>query len=129
MLFTPIDKAKEASGVEVQYYGITLTVARANNTKFKHLFRTLIAPHKYQMDNNQTIPDEVSEDIMLQCYSQTILVDWKGAKDPEGKEVKYSTAEAYKTLKEDEDVYDFVKNQANNMDLFIVKEEKETKGK
>ena len=129
MLITPINKEKELSGIEANYYGVTLIVARANNTNFKRLFRTLISPHKYQMENGQTIPEEISEDIMLQCYSKTILVGWKDFKDAEGKEYKYSIENAYDLLKEDEDAYDFVKNQAGSMDAFMNKEVKDTKGK
>lgn len=129
MLITPIDKSKETSGVNAQYYGVTLTIARANNTNFKHLFRTLIAPHKYQMDNNQTIPEEISEDIMLKCYSKTILVGWSDFKDENGKEIKYTNGKAYELLKEDDDAYEFVKNQSMNIDAFISREEDDTEGK
>lgn len=129
MLITPIDKNKSTNGIKANYYGVTLIITRAGNTKFKHLFRSLIAPHKYQMDNNQSIPEEISEDIMLQCYSQTILVGWKGLKDAEGKEIPYSHAKAYELLKDDDDAYDFVKSQSNSLDSFITKGEDDTKGK
>lgn len=129
MLITPINKQKEVEGVECSYYGVTLIVARANNTNFKHLFRTLIAPHKYQMENGQTIPEEVSEDLMLQCYSKCILVGWKNFKDADGKDYPYSPENAYSLLKEDDDAYEFVKNQSTNMDAFLNKEVNSTKGK
>ena len=129
MLITPIDKKKETDGVEAKYYGVTLIVARANNTNFKSMFKKLVAPYKYQMENGQSIPDEVSEDIMLQCYSNTILVGWKDFKDATGKEYEYSPANAYALLKDDEDAYEFVKNQSQNMDAFISKGEAETKVK
>lgn len=129
MLITPIDKSKETEGVEAEYYGVKLKIARANNTNFKHLFRTLFAPYKYQVEHNQNIPEEISEDIMLKCYSQTILVGWSGLKDSDGKEIPYSHEKAYELLKDDDDAYEFVKNQSNNMDAFIKKEEEDTKGK
>ena len=129
MLITPINKKKEVEGVDVTYYGVTLTVARANNTNFKHQFRTLIAPYKYQMENNQNIPQDVSEDIMLKCYAKSILVGWKGLKDEDGKEIPYSNEKAYELLKEDEDAFEFVKNQSNNMDSFLNEEVNDTKGK
>ena len=129
MLITPINKEKETTGIEAKYYGVTLIIARANNTNFKHKFRTLISPHKYQMDNNQTIPDEVSEDIMLRCYSETILVGWNGMKDADGKEIPYSNKNAYELLKDDDDAYDFVKNQSNDMNAYLNQEVKDTKVK
>ena len=129
MLITPIDKTKETEGIDAVYYGVTLKVARANNTNFKHMFRTLLAPHKYQMDNGQSIPEEISEDIMLQCYSKTILIGWKDLKDEEGKAIPYSSKLAYDLLKEDDDAFDFVKNQSSSMDSFIKKDEAITKGK
>ena len=129
MLITPINKSKEIDGVQVSYYGVNLIVARANNTKFKHLFRTLTAPYKYQIENQQAIPEDVSEDIMLKCYAATILVGWNNFIDPDGNEVPYSKENAYTLLEDDDDVYEFVKNQSNNMDIFLTKEVKETKVK
>ena len=129
MLITPIDKKKETEGIKASYYGVNLTIARANNTNFKHMFKTLIAPYKYQLDNNQHVPEEVSEDIMLKCYSNTILINWDNAKDSDGKEIKYSPEKAYELFKDDEDAFEFVKNQSNNMDAFIKKEVEDTKGK
>lgn len=129
MLITPIDKSKELSGVEATYYGVVLLIARANNTNFKQMFRTLLAPHKYKMDNNQTIPEEISEDLMLQCYSKTILIGWSNMFDAEGKEIPYTTKGAYELMKDDEDAFDFIKNQSNNMDAFMKKDEEITKGK
>lgn len=128
MPITPIDKTKETSGIEQVYYGVTLKIARENNTNFKHLFRTLISPHKYQMENN-SVPEEVSEDIMLKCYARAILVGWEDYNDSNGKAIVYSEKEAYKLLKEDEDVYVFVQKQSKDMNLFIRKEEADTKGK
>jgi len=129
MLITPISKTKETEGVEVSYYGVNLIVARANNTNFKHMFRTLTTPYKYQIENNQSIPEDVSEDIMLKCYSDTILVGWNNFIDPDGNTVPYSKENAYALLKDDDDVYEFVKNQSSNMDIFLNKEVTETKVK
>ena len=129
MLITPIDKSKESNGIEAKYYGVTLIIARANNAAFKRMFRSLIAPHKYRMDNNQTIPEEISEDIMFQCYSKTILIGWKDLKDKDKKEIAYSEKAAYELLKDDEDAFDFIKNQSNSMDSFMQEDESITKGK
>lgn len=129
MLITPINKSKETEGVEVGYYGVNLIVARANNTNFKHLFRTLTAPYKFQIENNQSIPEETSEDIMIKCYAQSILVGWSNFIDSNGKEVPYNSENAYTLLKDDDDVYDFVKKQSLNMDMFLNKEVTETKVK
>ena len=128
MLITPIDKSKELDGVTASYYGVELLIARANNTNFKQMFRTLLAPHKYKMDNNQNIPEEISEDIMLQCYSKTILIGWSNMIINE-KEVPFTTKGAYELMKDDEDAFDFIKNQSNNMDAFMKKDEEITKGK
>ena len=129
MLITPIDKTKELNGIEANYYGVILIIARANNTAFKRMFRTLLAPHKYKMDNNQTIPEEISEDIMFQCYSKTILIGWKDLKDSKGSDIVYSEKAAYELLKDDDDAFDFIKNQSNNMDAFMKEDESITKGK
>ena len=86
---TPVDKVAEVEGVSAIYRKATLTVARANNTKFKRIFKQLLKPYKRQIEKGN-LDDETSEELMVTAYSEAILVGWKDLKDINGKIWPYS---------------------------------------
>lgn len=123
---TPVDKIAEVEGVEAVYRKATLIVARANNTKFKRIFKQLLKPYKRQIEKGN-LDDETSEDLMVTAYSEAILVGWKNFKDINGKTWPYSKENARDLLKSDSDAFDFVRETSEDMDRFIIQEEEETK--
>ena len=88
------DPAKEAEGIEHDFGdGFVVKIAAWENEKFKKLRDKLQAPFKNMMRMGQNIPDEKAKHIFNQLIAETIITDWKGAKDPaSGKEIPYSKA-------------------------------------
>lgn len=123
---TPVADTAE-TGVEQVYRGVKLKIARANNTRFKKIFRRLTQPYSDQLTKG-AIDEQVSEEIYLQCVAETILVGWSNFK-VDGEEIPYSTENALELLKNDRDCFDFVMNFANNLDNFLIRDEEELKGK
>jgi len=123
---TPVNKVAEVEGVEAFYRGATLIIARANNTKFKRIFKQLLKPYKHQIEKNN-LDDETSEDLMVSAYAESILVGWKDFTDINGKSWDYSKANARDLLKSDSDCFDFVKDTSEDIDKYIITEEIETK--
>lgn len=123
---TPVNKVAEVEGIEAIYRGAKLVVARANNTKFKRIFKQLLKPYKHQIDKG-SLDDETSEDLMVSAYAEAILVGWKDLTDVNGKSWPYNKNNARDLLKSDPDCFDFVKETSEDMDRFITREEKETK--
>lgn len=124
MRLTPVDKSAELEGVEVPYRGATLIVARANNTRFKRVFRQLIKPYKHQMEKDKLDP-EVSEELMTAAYAEAILVGWKNFVDIEGKEWAYTKENARVFLTDDPDAFDIVRDASEDMERFMIQEEAE----
>jgi hypothetical protein len=123
---TPVADTAE-TGVEQVYRGVKLKIARANNTRFKKIFRRLTQPYSDQLAKG-TMDEQVSEEIYLQCVADSILVDWSDFK-VDGEEIHYTVENAIELLKNDKDCLDFVMAFANNLDNFLIRDEEELKGK
>ena len=103
----------EENGVWVEIgEGASLLVARIGNPRYNELLRKLSKPVKAQI-RNETLPEKASEDLLLRCFSQTVLLDWKGIEDDKGKEIKYSHEAAYELLRDLKDFRNLVSEIAN----------------
>ena len=107
MKLTPINGNTETEGSEFIYRGNVLMVARSGNTNFKKLFRELMKPFKEEFDSGR-MSESQSNELMIECVSQTILVGWKKFKDITGKEYDYSHKNSKDLLTDDDDVYDSI---------------------
>lgn len=120
---TPVDHAKEEDGSWGDYLGVPLLIARANNDKFKKIFRRLSKPHKKQIDKG-TIDDETARSIMVKSVSGAILNGWDKTKIPGN--VEYSREMAEALLANDPDCMDYVQEFAADLDNYIKDELEET---
>ena len=68
-------------------------------------------------------------EVLAKCLADSILLDWKGITDMEGKNLKYTTEMAYKALKFDLDLREFVADQADISENFRADEVEEAAGK
>ena len=128
MKITPINGNTETEGSNHIYRGNTLIVARSGNENFKKLFRELLKPYQEEF-NSGRMSEEQSNEIMIECVSQTILVGWEKIKDASGKEYEYSVENAKSLLTDDKDAYDSVLAFADNIDNYLTTSEKALKVK
>lgn len=122
---TPVDKKAE-KGKWTTYRGVQLCIARANNTRFRALFRKLTAPYQKDMEEDR-LPEAISADIMAEALGREILIDWKPFEVGEGDNIvtiKYSPDNSKQLLLDDPDCQEFVMeySQAVNNYLTEVKE-------
>jgi hypothetical protein len=91
------DKTAELAGVWVDVdAGVEWKIARLSNEKARAERRNLEKPYR----NFQNIPDSVQEDILRKVVARTVLLDWKGMTDTDGKEIPHSPAKAEELFKE-----------------------------
>jgi len=128
MKLTPVDSKKEIEGSEFVYRGVTLVVARANNIKFKKMFREVLKPYKRDFEKG-ILDNDVAEDLMIGCIAKTILVGWNDFVDADGKKWQYTVKNAESLLVDDKDAMDAITEFSENIDNFIKASDEETKGK
>jgi len=119
---TKIAKTAE-EGRSLEYRGVTLKIARANNTQFKAKFRQVTRPYKEEIDND-TIDPQLSEKLMIETFASTILVGWDNFV-VDGETIPYSVENAIELLTNDEDCLEFVNKQSRDINNFLENEEKD----
>lgn len=120
---TPIDHSKEEDGSWGSYLGVPLLIARANNDKFKKVFRRLSKPHKRQIEKG-TIDDATAKDIMVKSLASGVLNGWEARYFPGT--LEYSEETAIELLNNDADCMDYVQEFAADLDNYIKEEIEET---
>ena len=128
LMITPIDKDAEQNGAWINYRGVALLIARANNTKFKAAFRRVTK----QYEDLSNLPEEKSSELLAEALAEGILLGWKGFKIYDDnnveKEVEYSRVNAKNLLINDTDCRDFVTEFSNEIENFIIKDRKKLVG-
>ena len=125
MRITPIDDKKVNEGSVFNYMGVPLTIARANNDKFKKLFRTLTKPYQREIDRG-TMSNEDAEAILCKALAQTVLLDWDQEKMPGN--FPYTKENAESLLKNDPDCREFVMSVAKEAENFYASEAEDRLG-
>ena len=128
MKITPVNESAEVEGSELNYRGVILLVARANNKNFKHMLREVMKPYKLDFEKRR-MEDDVAEDLMIGCVAKTVLVGWETFIDTDGRECKYSVQNAEALLRDDKDVHEAVTEFSEDIDNYIIKGVEDTKAK
>lgn len=105
-----VDAKRELDGTWVNYSGDTeFLIARSRNKNFSRMFARKYAKNKALLDGVKPtdtdakldIADARADQIMIECYADTILLGWKNV-DFGGKSLEYSTANAVMLLSDKE---------------------------
>ena len=137
------DTTKEVEGVWVAFdEDVALKLARAGGQNFAYqkYFAKLIRPFKRQIDNN-TLPQNRQLQLMAQAYAHNIVLDWKQRvedveagtwsfreghiQDEDGTWLSSTAANIEKVLMDLPDFFQFVRDAAMDLSLFMVEEEEE----
>lgn len=122
MKITPINGDTETEGAEYSYRGVKMLVARANNTEYTKRFRVLMKPYEEEIDKG-TIGDDKSNEILIKCCAETILVGWEDFTDTDGITQSYSVASAIELLNDDKDAYAGVVQFSKNINNYLTETE------
>lgn len=104
------DLDKERNGVWVPYQmGIELKIARLGNPQYQEALRTATEARKVLLAVKD-LSEEQRQDVQREVVAKTILLDWRGVEDEDGKPLAYSPQTAMSWFKDPElwRVYNFV---------------------
>ncbi len=115
------DETKEECGTKVSLgKGVSLTIARASNSKFLAMLQEeadRVAEQSIAL--NATEAEDLDKNTMLGVLATTILLDWEGVAY-KGKVLKYSKENAVKLLRH-KDFRKLVMDHANDFELYRAK--------
>lgn len=103
--------------VERDYHGVTLKIARANNSAFVQKYRTLIRPVRDEMERGELSVDRDRE-LLCRALAGTVLVGWSGL-ESEGVPVDFTEENAASLLFYDVDAREFIAGVAGKVDAFL----------
>lgn len=89
--------AEEGVWVEIGE-GASLKLAKLGNTKNRKLINDLKKPYRSFEISKKDLPDDVVKRITIKSVAETVLLDWKGIVDDDGKEIPFSIAAAAEAL-------------------------------
>lgn len=117
----------EEDGVWAEFRGSKFLIASSGSTKFQRLFSKLQTPHRKAISRGNLDP-AIQLDIMSRAMSQALLLDWKDVIDSQGNIVNFNTDIAFKVLKGNSELRDFITEYATDIANYR-QEEKEDLGK
>lgn len=120
------DETAQEKGVWIDFGGgARFKLASLSSKLFQKDFQARIAPYK---NVGRDIPEDEQEQVMIDCLSKHIVLDWEGVFDGE-KPFKYSKDNCKKLLNEIPKVRDMIINEAQKLQNFKAKTLEATAGK
>ena len=118
------DEKAEVDGVwEDLGSGAKIKIARLGNPKYNRRLKALLKPHKRAIRADSLEP-KIMDDAIYTALSETVIIDWKGIA-VDGKEIKFSKANALKLLREEKYFRDLVSDCSQDASLFKLHEQEE----
>ena len=105
------------TGTWVEFSGSKLKIAHSSNNVFQRSLARRQQPHRRRIEQGTADP-QLMKDIMCQAMAEGLLLDWSGAQDKSGAEVKYSYDMGYRALKNNPDLREFVTEFSTNLENF-----------
>ena len=113
------DENAETNGVWVDIGdGASVKVARLGNPNHEKIMERLRKPYRGILRTGGSLPDSVSTDIAIKGIVDSILLDWDGFQDENGKDLPYSQEAADKLLREMKDFRELVAFLATEQETF-----------
>lgn len=121
------DKSAESGGKWITVGPAKFLLARmgGSNQKFQRAMSSIMKPHARRLQLG-AMDEREAEDLMLDAFVGTVLLDWKGVRDMvkdeatgkmvAGPEIPFS--EAKRILKDERDLYAFLREEATKLSNF-----------
>lgn len=125
-LFERNENLESQKGIDLLFPGdIRIKILRAggSNKKYDTVLGRLIKPYTRQMKTN-TMDKKVSEDLMKELYAESVIIGWSGVKS-KGEDVEFNKENVIKLLDSLPEVFDEIREQADNLANFRLEEMKE----
>ena len=116
------DHDVEKGGVILNYgEGVRIKVARAGgqNVDFGKCIERLTRQHRDHKGNLTGISDTFASELWMQAYAESVVKDWEGVSDREGKPLKFSPENCVKLFKDLPDLFADVRAAAENISNFL----------
>jgi len=123
------DKALESEGF---WHSVTnkirfkLARAGGSNMNFAKTLEKKTRPHRRSSDPNfEDMDIELANNLLIEAFAETVVLDWQGITDTKGKKVPYSVSACIKLMKDLPDLFTELREAAARQSNFRVSEIKD----
>lgn len=112
-------KSYETEGVVLDFGAAKFKVRRAggSNRRFLTTLSAKLRPHRRALAAG-TLSDEVAEDLQMEVYFETVVVDWEGVTDPRGEVLPYNLVNFKQVMHDLPDLWATLREEADNLKNF-----------
>lgn len=114
------DADAEKDGIWLDYGdGERIKIRRAGgkNLAYKRAIERLSRDKKFQLQTD-SLSDDESRELMIEVYAKSVILDWKGIKGEDGKDMPFNVENAKKLLTDLPDLFVSIMEQAKNIEWF-----------
>jgi hypothetical protein len=119
------DEKCEAEGIWLEYGStdagkpMRIRVARAggSNSRFVKKLESLTKPYRRQLQN-ETMDNKLADDLMMQAYSEAVVLGWENIEDEKGTPIPFTSATCLKLFRDLPDLFADIREQSNKMALY-----------
>lgn len=112
------DLEKEENGVEVELEpGVFVTICRIGTKGFSDSYRRKTKKYQHLIKRGKSIPEDKSQEILIDLYAKYILVGWRGL-ELDGEPLEYNEENAKKILAEFKDFRNLIAEMSMDAELF-----------
>lgn len=124
-LFGTNKELETGKGVTLQYPGFSITIHRAGgaNKKFAATLDQKMKPYRQRFERG-LLDDDTSKKILLETYAEAVVIGWKDVKGPDGAPMEFKVENVVKLFTDLPDLFEDVKQQANQVSVFRDEQEK-----
>ena len=120
-----IDPKAETEGLWSEFMGAEFKISSASNSGYQKRLAKMYLPYRRKIEQGKLDP-EIGQELIARALAGNILKDWKGVYTSDGKELKFSVDAAKDALQANEDLRDFVLEQASDISNFRTEFKEET---
>lgn len=115
-----MDPQSEKDGIWLDYsptLAVKIRRASRTNKRYRRVLEKHMRPVRKLVDAKQ-LSDDQGDQILLEIYAESIIIDWKGFTDDDGKEMKPTFANIVSVMTKLPDLFDNIREAASGMELF-----------
>lgn len=127
-VFQTSENLEKNKGITLDYGEFSFQILRAGNKnkKYNIIAKKLSKKYKRQIEAD-TINDQAGRKLLVEIYSEAIIIDWKGIQDKSGKDLVFNTENCIKIMSDLPDLFEVIHEESNKFSNFLAEETEKAK--
>lgn len=115
---------ENGKGIDLDYGDdgvIVIHRAGGANKKYTSVAAQKLKPYTRKLQNGTADPEAINK-VMAEIYAESVIIGWRGVKDENGKDLKFTKENVVKLLIDLPDLFEDIQEQATKISNFRASE-------